>query len=201
MNSLIRSLQSLILPTRAPVRTLHENRLRLFAAVGAGIAAMTAFLLVYYGTLGILPRPLPVTDGTYPGAPIAAWRQEFDLAQFFGTLVLPPVPTALTWLIGFVLLAGSLVGAGVAYALLLAWGVQKSDGAKGVGFGGLLWGGLSSLLWVANGFHPAVMRNALPDTGFFMLGWSGWAALQFLVSCLAFGGVLGRTYQAWTRGK
>lgn len=168
-----------------------DRRLRFFQAVGAGIAATIVFLVLYYATLPLLPRAFAYPTTTFP-APAFAHR--LDLAQFVGAFLVPPLPSPLTWVVGFVVLGGILVGQAVAYALLLSWAVTPSDAGKGAGFGLAAGLGLALTLTIANGVHPAVMRNALPDPGLFLLGWSGWALLQLLAVHVAYGGVLGALY-------
>lgn len=174
-----------------PSRREADRRLRFFPAVGAGVAAAVVFLVLYYATLPLLPRAFAYPTTTFP---TPAFTHRLDLAQFIGALLVPPIPRPLTWVVGFVVLGGVLVGQAVAYALLLSWAVTPSAAAKGAGFGLAAGLGMALTITLANGFHPAIMRNALPDTGLLLLGWSGWALLQLLAVHLAYGGVLGTLY-------
>ena len=70
------------------------------------------------------------------------------------------------------------MGLGFVYAILLSWALQPSDTGKGLGFGLAVGAGLLLVLTIANGVHPAIMRDALPDPGAFLLGWSNWAPFQ-----------------------
>ena len=96
--------------------------------------------------------------------------------------------------IGFVVLAGTLTGLGVIYAVLLSWALQPSDIGKGLGFGLAVGLGLLGLLSIASGLHPALLRNALPDPGAFLLGWSNWAPFQLLLPHAVYGAILGKYY-------
>ncbi len=179
-------------PMRAP-RDVTLRQVRFFPAVFAGAVAALAFVVVYYLTLGLLPA---VFSHPLPGAlfPVPAWGYRLDLAQFLGTLFHPPYPTPFTWVLGLALMAGSLVGLAVVYAVLLSWVQERSDVVKGVGFGLANGVGLIFLISIASGLHPAVMRNALADPGAFMMGWSFWAPFQMLLAHAVYGGLLGRLY-------
>ena len=161
------------------------------SALIAGVTATVVFLALYYVTLGMLPWVFayPTTEW-----PVAAWAHRLDLAQFFGAFLHPPLPTPLTWALGFVVMAGSLIGLGIVYAVLLSWALQPSDAVKGLGFGLALGLGLIGVISIANGLHPAIMRNSLADTGLFLLGWSNWAPVQLLAVHAIYGLVLGKLY-------
>ncbi len=179
-------------PMRAP-RDVTVRRVRFFPALFAGSAAALAFVVVYYLTLGLLPA---VFSNPLPSAlfPVPAWAYRLDLAQFLGSLVVPPYPTPFTWVLGLVLMFGSLVGLAVVYAVLLSWVQERSDVVKGLGFGLANGVGLVFLMSIASGLHPAVMRNALADPGAFMMGWSFWAPFQLLLVHAIYGAVLGGLY-------
>ena len=161
------------------------------SALIAGLVATLAFLALYYLTLGLLPWAFAYPTTPWP---VEAWAHRFDLAQFIGSFLHPPYPTPFTWLFGFAVMAGSLVGLGLVYAVLLSWSLQPSDAGKGLGFGLAAGIGLIGFVSIANGLHPAVMRNALADPGLFLLGWSNWAPVQILVAHAAYGLVLGKLY-------
>ena len=169
--------------------------IRLFPALIAGAAGAVVLLVAYYLTLGLLP-----TASSWPATeqPVSAWAHRFDIAQFLGTIPLPPLPTPLTWWVGLAIWFGTLVSCGVVYAVLLSWTFQPSDPAKGAGLGI----GLALLLLfgftLAQGFHPAIMRNALPDTGLLMLGWSIWAPVQLLFVYILYGATVGAVYKRLT---
>lgn len=188
----LNSLKRMLSPPAQPKRLLVARRLHLFAALGAGIAATLTLLIGYYATLALLPTATAYPTTLYP---FADWATRMDLAQFVGSLMYPPVPTALTWWLGFIALVGTLVTLGVVYAFLLSWTLQTSSLFHGIGFGGALFVGLALTLTLANGLHPAIIRNALPDTGLFLLGWSALATIQLLVVHLLYGAVLGAVYQ------
>ena len=190
------SLSRAFAPPVRPSRLVSVRRLHLFAALGAGLAAGLSLLLAYYATLGQLPPAF-----AYPATefPVAGWTHRLDLAQFVGTLLYPPVPTALTWWLGLGAWFGALVSLGVVYAFLLAWTLQSSSLLHSLGFGTALFIGLGLTLTIANGLHPAILRNALPDTGLFLLGWSALATLQLLAAHLLYGAVLGTFYQRFAR--
>lgn len=193
--SVLNSLQRIFDPPTLPSRRIAQHRVRLFAAAGAGAAAAVVFILIYYATLGLLPSAFAYPTTEYP---VSAWAHRMDLAQFAGSLLHPPLPSPLTWWIGFAVLGGTLTGLGVVYAVLLAWSLQTSDPAKGAGFGVALFLGLGLTLSIANGFHPAIMRNTLPDTGLFLIGWSSWATLQLLIVHILYGALLGALYRRFT---
>jgi len=176
----------------APFRIHQTHQVRLISAALSGAVAGLAALAVYYATLGLLP---PATAYPTTNLPFSLWAHRFDLAQFAGTLLHPPYPTLLTWELGLGALFGTFVALGVVYAILLAWAWQASDTIKGVGFGVALGLGLLLLLTVANGVHPAIMRNALPDTGLLLLGWSFGATVQLILVHAVYGAVLGRLYR------
>ena len=175
-----------------PRRLLVDRRMHLFAALAAGTAACVSFLIAYYATLALLPPATAYPTTLYPNA---IWATRLDLAQFLGSMLYPPIPTTLTWWLGLTVLFGSLVTLGVVYAFLLSWTLQTSSLLHGVGFGAALFVGLALTITIANGLHPAVLRNALPDTGLFLLGWSALATLQLLGVHLLYGAVLGTLYQ------
>ena len=193
--SVFQSVQRFLIPPARPRRLLAVRRGRLFAAVGAGGAGGTAFLALYYLTLGLLPSAFayPATD-----YPVSAWAHRLDLAQFVGSFLYPPLPSPLTWWLGLAVLFGTFATLGVVYAVLLTWTLQPSDTAKGLGFGAALFIGLALTLSVANGVHPAILRNALPDTGVFLIGWSSLATIQLLLVHLLYGATVGALYQRLT---
>lgn len=193
--AVLHSLQRIFDPPVQPSRLIVKYRVRLVAATAAGAISAVVFLLGYYLTLGLLPSASAYPTTEYP---IAAWAHRMDLAQFAGSFLYPPLPSPLTWWIGLVVLGGTFTGAGVVYAILLAWSLQSSSLAKGLGLGFGLFFALGAALSVANGVHPAIMRNTLPDTGLFLIGWSSWATLQLLVLHLIYGGLLGTLYQRFT---
>lgn len=179
-----------------PRRLLVDKRMHLFAALAAGAAASVSFLIAYYATLALLP---PATGYPTTLYPYSGWATRMDLAQFLGSMIYPPIPSPLTWWLGLLVLAGSLVSLGVVYAFLLSWTLQTSNLFHGTGFGAALFVGLALTITLANGLHPAVLRNALPDTGLFLLGWSALATLQLLGVHLLYGAVLGILYQRLSR--
>lgn len=176
----------------------YRYRIQLFPALGAGIVAGTVLLALYYATLALLP---PATSYPMTLFPVAAWAHRLDLAQYIGTIAVPPYPTPLTWLLGFAIWFGTLAAVGLVYAFLLAWVLQPSDSFKGMGLGFALFFTWGLALSVAQGNTPAVMRNALPDPGVMLLGWSPWATLQLLVVYLVYGAILGALYRRWTLGR
>lgn len=184
-----------LMPPPQPYRQRRARSVQLLPAVGAGITASLLSLIVYYATLGLLPEVV-ANPGTL--FPFAAWARRLDLSQFVGSLLWPPLPTPETWVLGAVVWGGTLTALGGVYALLLSWGMRASDTGKGLGFGGALYVGLLLLLTLANGFHPAVMRHALPDTGLLLLGWSPLATGQLLLTMLVYGVTLGALYARWT---
>lgn len=192
--AVFQSVQRFLAPPAHPKRLLAARRVRLFAAAGAGGVGAAVLLLVYYATLALLPSAFAYPSTEYP---VSAWAHRLDLAQFAGTLLYPPLPSPLTWWLGLAVLFGTFAALGVVYAVLLTWALQESDVKKGVGFGTALFLGLAALLSVANGVHPAIMRNALPDTGVFLIGWSSLATLQLLCVHLLYGAVVGSLYQRW----
>lgn len=179
-----------------PTRLIYTRRFRLFAAMGASSVSTFVLVALYYLTLGLLPTALgsPVTN--YPNP---AWAARFDMAQFFGVLVYPPLPNAITWWIGLALFFGTYVGLGLTYAVLLAWAMEPSDVVKGIGVGAAAFVVLGLVITTANGIHPGIMRNTVPDTGLYFLGWSSLATAQFAVLNLLFGGILGGLYRHWSR--
>lgn len=193
--AVLQSLQRIFDPPAQPSRLIVRHRVRLVAATASGAISGVVFLIGYYLTLGLLPSAFAYPQTEYP---VAAWAHRLDLAQFAGSFLYPPLPSPLTWWIGFAVLGGTFTGLGVVYAVLLAWSLQNSSPVKGVGFGIVLFVSLGLTLTVANGIHPAIMRNALPDTGLFLIGWSSWATLQLLVLHLLYGGLLGTLYQRFT---
>jgi hypothetical protein len=193
--AVFQSVQSFLAPPAPPKRLLAVRRVRLFAAAGAGSAGGVVLLAVYYATLGLLPSAFAYPTTEYP---VSAWAHRLDLAQFAGTLLYPPLPSPLTWWLGLAVLFGTSAAFGVIYAVLLTWALQPSDAKKGTGFGMALFLGLALTLSVANGVHPAIMRNALPDTGVFLIGWSSLATLQLLLVHLLYGATVGALYQRWT---
>lgn len=190
------SLQRIFAPPVRPTRLIYTRRFRLFAAVGAAGTASLALVALYYLTLGLLPTAFASPVTAYPNP---AWAARFDLAQFFGVLVYPPLPNAATWWIGLALLFGTYVGLGLTYAVLLAWAMEVSDVVKGIGAGVAAFVVLGLLITTANGIHPGIMRNTVPDTGVFLLGWAPSATLQFAGINLLFGGLLGGLYRRWSQ--
>ncbi len=194
-SSVFSSLQKILDPPVQPTRLIAEHRVRLFAAIGAGGIGAVVFLAGYYLTLGLLPSAFAYPTTEYP---VSAWAHRADLSQFLGSFLYPPLPSPLTWWIGFLALGGLLTSLGLVYAILLAWSLQWSSTGKGVGVGIGLFVGLGLTLTTANGLHPAIMRNTFPDTGLFLVGWSSWATLQLFVLSVLYGTVLGTLYQRFT---
>ncbi len=194
--SVFQALSRILSPPAHPTRLIAARRVRLFAAGGAGGAAGLLLLAAYYATLGLLP---PTSSYATTDYPVAAWAHRLDLAQFVGTLLYPPIPTPLTWWLGVAALLGTFAGLGVVFAVLLAWSLQTSSAAKGLGFGVALFVGLAATLTVANGLHPAIMRDTVPDTGLLLLGWSPLATVQLLLVHLLYGGTLGALYRRGTQ--
>jgi len=186
------TLQRFLAPPARPNRLLAKRRVRLFAAAASGGAGGVVLLLAYYATLGLLPAAFAYPQTEYP---VSAWAHRLDLAQFAGTFVYPPLPSPLTWWIGLAVLLGTFTALGVVYAVLLTWSLQTSDTAKGVGLGVAAFLGLAVTLTLANGIHPAVMRDTLPDTGVFLIGWSSLATIQLLLVHLLYGATVGTLYQ------
>lgn len=167
-------------------------RLRFWAALGSSAAAAIVFIALWV----LLFSVLPATDGSgLMGLPHAPWKGRFDLAQFFGTLLDPPYPTGITWIVGIASLLAVLTASGIGYCTLLAWGMRPAQTGTSLGFGLGLYLTIGISVWLAPGFQPAVMRGAIPDTGFFLLGWSGWASMALLAVCLAYGLCLGCLYR------
>ncbi len=193
--AVFQSIHRFLTPPLHPKRLIAARRVRLFAAAGAGSVAGLALLLTYYATLGLLPSAFAYPTTEYP---VSAWAHRLDLAQFVGMLLYPPLPSSLTWWLGLAVLFGTFTALGVVYAILLTWTFQPSDAKKGAGFGVALFLGLALTLSIANGVHPAIMRNALPDTGVFLIGWSSLATLQLLLVHLLYGAVVGTLYGRWT---
>lgn len=196
--AVFQSIQRFLAPPLQPRRLLAARRVRLFAALSAGSVGGLVLLLAYYATLGLLPSAFAYPTTEYP---VSAWAHRLDLAQFVGTLLYPPLPSPLTWWFGFAVLFGTFTAFGVIYAILLTWTFQTSDVQKGAGFGSALFFGLALTLSIANGFHPAIMRNTLPDTGVFLIGWSSLATLQLLLVHLLYGATVGLLYQRWTASR
>ncbi len=193
--SVLHSLQQILDPPAQPSRLIVRHRVRLFAATGAGVISTGVFLAAYYLTLGLLPSAFAYPQTEYP---VSAWAHRADLSQFLGSFLYPPLPSPVTWWIGFGALGGLLTSVGLVFAVLLAWSLQSPDPAKGVGVGIGLFVVLGLTLTIANGLHPAIMRNTFPDTGLFLIGWSSWATLQLFAVCVLYGGVLGALYQRFT---
>jgi len=193
--SVLSSLQRFLDPPLQSSRLIVEHRVRLFAAIGSGGISGIVFLVGYYLTLGLLPSAFAYPTTEYP---VSSWAHRMDLAQFAGTFIYPPLPSPLTWWIGITVLGGTFTAIGVVYAILLAWSLQTSSPAKGAALGFGLFIGIGAALTLANGIHPAVMRNTLPDTGLFLVGWSSWATLQLLVLHMVYGTLLGTLYQRFT---
>ena len=194
-SSVFSSLQKILDPPVQPTRLIVNHRVRLFAALGAGTISTAVFLAGYYLTLGLLPSAFAYPTTEYP---VSAWAHRMDLSQFLGSFIYPPLPSPATWWIGFIALGGLLTSLGLVYAVLLAWSLQSSTTGKGIGAGIALFLGLGLSLSIANGLHPAIMRNTFPDTGLFLIGWSSWATLQLLTLCVIYGGIMGALYGKWT---
>jgi hypothetical protein len=120
----LQSLGRFLAPPIRPIRLQEARRVRLFAAVGAGIGGSFVLLAAYYATLALLPSAFAYPATEYP---VSAWAHRLDLAQFLGTLLYPPLPSALTWWIGLAALFGAFVSFGLVYAILLAWSLRSSD--------------------------------------------------------------------------
>ncbi|BDI34074.1 hypothetical protein CCAX7_61250 [Capsulimonas corticalis] len=157
--------------------------------VAAAVSA-TVWFLLYYSSLRLLPPTsvIGANDSSYPGG-------RFDLADFLGSLLWPPIPTHQTWLIGIIALVCLLSASAVGYFILLSWSLSRSTVEKGIAYGLGVFAVTGLMVWLANGYHPAVMRGALADTGFYLLGWSGWATLQLCATFVVHGGVLGWLYR------
>ena len=154
----------------------------------AGAVAAVAFLCVDYAGLGLVPA----TDaGFHDYHPLAAWSDRFDLSQFAGVFLSPPWPTRFTWELGFAAVVAGLAASAIVYVWLLSWATVRGSIKTGTAFGLALFLGLGVVVWLAPGFHPGVMRGALPDVGFYFLGWSSLAALHVLLCSMVYGGVLG----------
>lgn len=191
----LQSVRHRLAPPARPNRLLAKRRVRLFAAAGAGSAGGLLLLAAYYATLGLLPAAFAYPTTEYP---VSAWAHRLDLAQFAGTFLYPPLPSPLTWWLGLAVLLGTFTALGVVYAVILTWSLQTSDLTKGLGFGFALFLGLAATISLANGIHPAVMRNTLPDTGVFLIGWSSLATLQLLLVHLLYGATVGVFYQRFS---
>ncbi len=176
----------------------YRYRIQFFPALGAGLVAGAVLLVLYYATLGLLPLA-----SSYPITlfPVAAWAHRLDLSQVIGTIARPPYPTPLTWLVGLAIWFGTLGAIGLVYAFLLAWTLQPSDSLKGAGLGFALFFTWGLLLSVSQGNVPSIMRNALPDPGVMLLGWSAWATAQLLTVYVVYGAILGALYRRWTVGR
>ena len=194
-SSVFHSLQQLLDPPVQPSRLIAKHRVRLFAAVGAGGVSAVVFLIGYYLTLGLLPSAFAYPTTEYP---VSSWAHRMDLSQYLGSFLYPPLPSSLTWWIGFIALGGLLTSIGLVFAIILAWGLQNASPAKGALTGLVLFVSLGLFITVSNGIQPAIMRNTFPDTGVFLIGWSSLATLQFFVLCLLYGTTLGTLYQRWT---
>ena len=186
------TVQRFLAPPAHPNRLLAKRRVRLFAAAASGSAGGAVLLIAYYATLGLLPAAFAYPQTEYP---VSAWAHRLDLAQFAGTFLYPPLPSPLTWWLGLGVLFGTFTATGVVYAVLLTWTLQTSDLKKGIALGVALFFGLAITLTLANGIHPAIMRNTLPDTGVFLIGWSSLATLQLLFVHLLYGATVGTLYQ------
>jgi len=174
---------------------MESTRVRLVPAVLAGTVGAAVFFVIYYVTLGLVPQTFVALPDYHP---VSAWNQRLDLAQFFGCLVVPPNATEVTWWLGAALLAGLLVSSGVVFALLCSWSLAKSTPVRGTLFGFALFFFLASAVSLGSGYNPAVMRDTLPDVGFFYLGWTGWATLQLLLSLTLYGWTVGISYSRFT---
>ena len=163
---------------------IYKTRVRLLPAAVSGFSSAVVFFAIYYITLGLLP-PTSIPIGDYH--PISAWDERLDISQFIGTILHPPYATHLTWWIGASCLLILLTGGGIAFRFLCAWGLVRATMPLGMIFGTALMFGITSAISLGSGFNPAVMRQALPDVGFFFLGWTGWALLQMILCFLAYG--------------
>lgn len=175
---------------------LVRSRVRFWNSILAGAIAGLSFLVVNYATLFVIPRMELASRPRWGGA---LFFDRFDLAQFVGAFFDPPYPTPATWILGIVLLYGLLICGGFVYALLLAWSLRGSTVGRGAGFGVGMFAVTGFGIGLANGIHPAVMRYAIPDTGFYFLGWTGWATIQFLIVFVIYGLVLGAVYRMRAR--
>ncbi len=193
--SVLQSLQRIFDPPVQPSRLIVKHRVRLVAAVASGAISAAVFIVGYYLTLGLLPSAFAYPQTEYP---VASWAHRADLSQFLGSFLYPPLPSPLTWWIGFAALGGLLTSLGVVHAIVLAWALQKDSPAKGAVNGLILFSGLGISLTLANGIHPAVMRNTFPDTGLLLIGWSSWATFQLFVLCLIYGTLLSILYERFT---
>ncbi len=191
MSNFAASLVQMLTRPAEPVRELEVTRLRLSAAVFASLVAALVLLLAYYLTLGLLP-PTYVSLQAYH--PTHLWNQRFDIAQFFGTLIFPPNATSITWWIGLAAWTALLIGFGAAGSILCSWSVRTATVPFGAAIGAALFFILGSSVSLGSGFNPAVMRQNLPDVGFFFLGWTGWAAIQLFACCTAYGLTWGALY-------
>lgn len=194
-SSVFSSLQKILDPPAQPTRLIVDHRVRLFAAVGAGAISAGVFLAGYYLTLSLLPSAFAYPTTEYP---VSSWAHRMDLSQFLGSFLYPPLPSPLTWWIGFLALGGLLTSLGLVHSILLAWSLSKDSPLKGIVNGVALFLGLGFSLTLANGVHPAVMRNTFPDTGLFLIGWSSWATFQLFVLCILYGSLLSALYMRFT---
>lgn len=176
-----------------PQYRIDATRVRILPSVFAGLAGSFCFILAYYATLALLPAAF--ASGMSPGSPVRVWTRRLDISQYMGTIIHPPWPDLSTWIIGLTVLFGALVSAAIAYAVVLSWATSRPSFRSGLLAGGALFVGLRSFLSLGSGFQPAVMRNALPDAGFFEMGWTGWATLQLLVCSLLWGVVTSSVYR------
>ncbi len=177
-------------------RTKELYRFRLFAAGFSSVLAAAGFVIAYYALSSFVPST--VGDGRV-GIPHAPWTGKFDLAQLFGTVIVPPYPSDTTWTIGLAVLFVVMASAGMAYCFSLGWVMIESNAKLGRIFGACMFLMLGFAIWLAPGFQPAVMRGEIPDVGFFLLGWSGWATLALAASCIIYGAIVGAAYSAICR--
>lgn len=197
--STLRKLFAAVVAARRPLRKYRVFRLHLVGSLFAGTIAAAAYLAFYYLTLAFLPPAFDSWTSPHTLYPFARWAYKLDLSQWIGSFIVPPWPEPFTWWIGLAFYFGGLVFAGFCYALLLSWDLTRSTVGKGIAFSLLLFFTVGITMWVAGGLQPAVMRNALPDVGFFFFGWSGWATLQVLAAFLIYGYVLSTLYRQIAR--
>jgi hypothetical protein len=146
-------------PSIRPKRLLDTRRVRLFATRSAQGSVGGILLLI-----ALLRDSGPLPSAFAPRRRVSRLRlgAPSRLAQFAGTLLYPPIPSPLTWWLGLAVLFGTFTRAPAwSYAILLTWALDlQTQGDLGLG---------RTSDWLrystANGVHPAIMRNTLPDTG------------------------------------
>jgi hypothetical protein len=148
------------------------------------VVPTACFIAVYYLLLPSLPATgLQAVRGRAEGA----WHTRFDIAQFIGTILWPPRPTSHTWILGLAGLTVLLCAGATAYVLLLKWSRMRSTVWFAIGYACSGYVATGIAIWLAMGYQPAVMGGELPDPGFFLLGWSGWASVQLLLCFVVYG--------------